>query len=116
MPSPAALLFRLTNLAKNLNAAVLLVTHLNKRSGVNSKHRVQGSIAWVGTSRANFLFVPDPEDPSGQTTLFLENGCNLVHSVPGLAYVIEDQGHGPRVKWTDKVVSIQADEALQSKN
>ena len=109
-------LFRLTNLAKNLNAAVLLVTHLNKRSGVSSKQRVQGSIAWGATSRANFLFVPDPEDPTGRTTLFLENGCNLVHSVPGLAYVIEDQGGGPRVKWTEKVVSIQADEALQSEN
>jgi hypothetical protein len=43
----------------------------------NGKHRVLGSIAYVGACRANHLFVADPDDPTGRRVLMLENGANV---------------------------------------
>ena len=56
----------LNKLAERLGAAVVLVSHLTKEGSANGKHRVLGSIAYVGACRANFLFVADPEDPTGR--------------------------------------------------
>ena len=51
----------LNRLAEQLGAAVVLVSHLTKAASSNGKHRVLGSIAYVGACRANHLFVADPE-------------------------------------------------------
>jgi len=56
-----AVLSELKRLAEDLNVAVLLVSHLSKNKAGNSKHRVLGSIAYVGTCRANFVFMRDHE-------------------------------------------------------
>lgn len=99
-------------MAERLNVAVVLVTHLNKGQGTNGKHRVTGSIAYVGACRANFLFCRDHENPA--RVLMLDNGCNLAGEVPTLAYRIDDLGDGPTVVWDAEPVSITADEALQA--
>jgi len=101
-------------MAERLNVAVVLVTHLNKGAGTNGKHRVTGSIAYVGACRANFLFARDREDQSGRTVLMLANGCNLAGDIPTLAYRIEDRGEGPAIEWNAEPVPITADEALQA--
>ena len=54
----------LSEMAERLGIAVVLVSHLSKASGTNGKHRVMGSIAYVGACRANFLFVRDRTDPT----------------------------------------------------
>jgi RecA-family ATPase len=41
-------------LAERLGAAVVLVSHLSKGGSANGKHRVLGSIAYVGACRANY--------------------------------------------------------------
>jgi RecA-family ATPase len=99
-------------LAERTNAAVVLVTHLNKGAGTNGKHRVIASIAYVGACRANFLFVRDRDDPTGRRVLMLDNGCNLVASVPTLAYVIGDHGQGSVVEWETEPVDVTAEQAL----
>ena len=99
-------------MAERLNVAVVLITHLNKGQGTNGKHRVTGSIAYVGACRANFLFCRDHENPA--RVLMLDNGCNLAGEVPTLAYRIDDLGDGPTVVWEDDPVPITADEALQA--
>lgn len=100
--------------AERLGISVVLVSHLNKGSSVNGKHRVTGSIAYVGACRANFLFVRDRDDPAGRRVLMLDNGCNLAGSVPTLAYRIEDRGDGPAVEWEAEPVSITTEDALRA--
>jgi hypothetical protein len=104
----------LKRLAEQLNFSTVLVSHLNKGASVNGKHRVTGSIAYVGACRANFLFVRDRGDPTGHRVLMLDNGCNLAASVPTLAYRIEDRGDGPTVEWEADPVPITAEEALRA--
>jgi putative DNA primase/helicase len=103
----------LNKLAARLGAAVVLVSHLTKTSSSNGKHRVLGSIAYVGACRANHLFVADPHDPTGRRVLMLDNGGNVAPPAPTLAYVIEDRGHGPQVAWLDEPVPITVEEALR---
>jgi hypothetical protein len=107
-------LMPLAEMARRLGAAVVLVTHHNKRgaSGTNGKYRVLGSIAYVGACRANFLFLKDPDDPSGRRVLMLDNGGNLAPSQPALAYVIRDEGTGPFCDWLPETIDLDADAAL----
>ena len=106
----------LKRLAERLGIAVLLVSHTNKAGGPNGKYRVQGSIAYVGACRANFLFVKDRDDPTGRRVLMLDNGCNLAPTVPTLAYRIEDRGDGPRVEWETEADPITTEEALAAES
>jgi hypothetical protein len=106
----------LKRLAERTGVAVVLVTHLNKSGGTNGKHRVTGSIAYVGACRANFLFVQDRDDPTGRRVLMLDNGCNLAADVPTLAYRIEDRGDGPAVEWEAEPVEITAEQALAAES
>lgn len=101
-------------LAESLDAAVVLVTHLSKSGGTNGKHRVIGSVAYVGACRANMLFVKDRDDPTGRRVLMLDNGGNLAPPAPTLAYVIEDRGDGPQIEWGDEPLAITAEMALSA--
>jgi len=103
----------LKRLAERLGAAVVLVSHLTKGASANGKHRVLGSIAYVGACRANYLFVTDPEDATGRRVLMLDNGGNVAPPAPTLAYVIEDRDEGPRVTWCDEPVPITVEHALR---
>ena len=99
-------------IAERTGAAIVLVTHLNKGSGTNGKHRVTGSFAYVGACRANFLFARVRDDATGRRVLMLANGCNLAGDVPTLAYRIGDHGDGPAVEWEDEPVNITVEQAL----
>ena len=103
----------LNKLAERLGAAVVLISHLTKEGSANGKHRVLGSIAYVGACRANFLFATDPEDLTGRVVLMLDNGGNVAPPAPTLAYVIEDRGHGPQVSWHDEPVPMTVEQALR---
>jgi putative DNA primase/helicase len=104
----------LKSLAERLRAAVVLVSHLTKAPSQCGKHRIVGSIAYLGACRASFLFVPDPRDRSGRRVLMVDNGGNAAPLAPTLAYTIEDSsGRGPQVIWSDEPVTIGVDEALR---
>jgi hypothetical protein len=103
----------LKKLAERLEAAVVLVSHLTKGVSTNGKHRVLGSIAYVGACRANYLFATDPLDPAGRRVLMIDNGGNVAPPAPSLAYVIEDHGHGPRVAWRDEPLQATVEQALR---
>ncbi len=105
----------LGEMAARLNAAVVLITHHNKRggSGTNAKYRVLGDIAYVGVCRAGLMFLADPDDPSGRRRLMLDNGFNLADRQPALPYVIRDAGDGvARVEWLPETIDLDADAAL----
>jgi hypothetical protein len=101
-------------MAERLGAAVVLVTHHSKRgaSGTNGKYRVLGSIAYVGVCRANFLFLRDPDDPTGRRVLLLDNGGNLAPPQPALAFVVRDEGAAPYCDWQPESIDLDADAAL----
>ncbi|MFO0893107.1 MAG: AAA family ATPase, partial [Isosphaeraceae bacterium] len=101
-------------LAERLDLAVVLVTHLNKSPGTNGKHRVTGSIAYVGACRTNYLFARDPTDPTGSRRLMLENGQNLGPDVPTLAFRIAAGDGVGRVEWEPSPVDITLDQALRA--
>jgi len=103
----------LKRLAERLGAAVVLVSHLTKGGRASGKHRVVGSIAYVGACRANFLFATDPEDPRGRRVLMIDNGGNVAPPAPSLAYVIEDRGNGPQVTWRVERVPSAVEQALR---
>ena len=103
----------LKKLAEQLGVAVVLVSHLTKVGSANGKHRVLGSIAYVGACRANHLFVSDPNDPTERRVLMLDNGGNMAARAPGLAYTIEERENRPRIEWSDQPVAITVEEALR---
>src|SRR6185312_3576238 len=78
----------------------------------NGKYRVRDSIEYVATCRTNFLFLADPDDPSGRRRLMLDNGRNLGPVQPGLPFVIRDDGAGPFCDWLPETVDLDADAAL----
>ena len=104
----------LNRLAEQLGAAVVLVSHLTKAASSNGKHRVLGSIAYVGACRANHLFVADPDDPTGRRVLMLDNGSNIAPPAPVLAYTIENSEDGPRIEWSDRSVASSLVDTFQS--
>jgi putative DNA primase/helicase len=109
-------LWPLKMMAERLNAAVILVTHMSKGGATQAKHRVIGSIAYVGACRANFLFIKDRDDESRRRVLMCDNGTNLAPEIPTLSYAVEDRGDGPVVAWGEEPVLITADEALQAQS
>jgi putative DNA primase/helicase len=109
-----AVLWPLKAMAERLNAAVVLVTHMSKGGATQAKHRVIGSIAWVGACRANFIFIKDGNDPTGRRVLMCDNGSNLAPDVPTLSYSIEERNGGPVVAWGTEALKVTADEALQT--
>jgi hypothetical protein len=104
----------LGDMAIRLGATVVLITHLSKggASGTNGKYRVLNSIEYTATCRTNFLFLTDPDDPSGRRRLMLENGRNLGPGQAGLPFVIRDDGAGPFCDWLPETVDLDADAAL----
>jgi putative DNA primase/helicase len=104
----------LREMAGRLNAAVVLITHHRKQgaSGTNGKYRVFDSIAYVGVCRANFLFLADPDDPTGRRRLMLDNGGNLAPTQPALVYVVHGKDDDAFVEWLPETIDLDADAAL----
>jgi putative DNA primase/helicase len=99
-------------MAERLGIAIVLVTHLSKGGGTNGKHRVIGSIAYVGACRTNSLFIRDRTDPTNRRVLMCDNGNNLGAPAPTLGFVIESRSNGPAVEWVDGEIDITAEQAL----
>jgi hypothetical protein len=102
-------------MAERLGATVLLITHHNKAggAGTNGKYRVLGDISSVCVCRANFMFLADPDDPTGRRRLMLDNGANLADKQPGLPYVVRDNDDGVAwVEWLPETIDLDADAAL----
>jgi len=103
----------LSRLAEQLGAAVVLVSHLTKAGSNNGKHRVLGSIAYIGACRANHLFVADPDDPTGRRVLMVDNGSNIAPPASALAYTIEDRNRGSTIKWCQEPVTTTIGNSLK---
>lgn len=83
----------LSRLAADTGAAVVVVAHLNKRSGDEAIYRVNGGVGNVGVARSVLVLTRDPDDPEGETgsrRLLVHAKCNVGQLAPSLIY-----GHEP---------------------
>lgn len=109
------LLLPVQQLAAEKEIALVLVTHLNKASGMDAMARSMGSIAFVAAARAAHLVHRDPADQ--RRRLFLPVKNNIGIEGEGLAFTIEEAVISGNVK-TSKIVmdptpvAMTADEAL----
>lgn len=90
-------------------AALVVVTHLNKSQQANALNAIIGSVAFVAAARAAYVVSRDPGDP--RRRLFLPVKNNLGLDETGFAYRLGG-GDPPCVEWDDELVRLTADEAI----
>jgi hypothetical protein len=112
-----SLLLPLARLAEARRCAVLMVRHLNKKSGSRSLYRGGGTIAFQAVCRSSWLVAPDPDDRTRRVLAQVKN--NLAHPQPSLLYAVETQpGLPPRLSWlgphpltADQLLAVRDSEA-----
>ena len=107
----------LAAMATRTGVAVLIITHLNKRSdATRAMHMVSGSHVIVAAVRVALVTARDPEDPARR--LLLPVKLNIASDDGGFAFRILPTPHAiagevPRADWErDRVTDIAADDAL----
>ena len=99
----------LKRLAREHDAAILVVRHLNKNTAAKAIYRGGGSIGLVGLCRSGLLVGENPDNPGERLLTQIKN--NLAKRQPSLAYEIEFADGAPRVAWLG-VREVSADQAL----
>jgi hypothetical protein len=93
---------QLSELAADLDAAVVVIRHLTKQPGANPLYRGGGSIGITGAARSVLLAASDGERPGSHVLAPLKN--NLAHLGPALGYCLESSDPtnldaADRVRW-----------------
>lgn len=112
-----ALLDRLAQMAARTGVAILVITHLNKRSDARKALQlVAGSHVIVAAVRCVLVTARDPNEKNRR--LLLPIKLNIARDDGGFAFRIEVERHRvageiPRVEWeAGRVLDMTADEAL----
>lgn len=100
---------QLSAMAERTKCAIVLIRHLNKKSGTHAMYRGGGSIAIAGASRSVLLVGRDPEDPDSRILASVKS--NLCKSPASLRFHIEAHGDTSRVVWGDQC-DLQANDLL----
>lgn len=103
------LLSPLSAMAERTQAVILLLAHMNKKTGTSSMYRAGGSIAIIGAARSAFAVAPNPEDPTEKVMVPLKH--NLGPKPHSLTYRIESAGEVGRIAWGEQS-SLQASDVL----
>jgi hypothetical protein len=90
-------LFPLAKLAEKHGCAVLLLRHLNKKSGGQSVYRGGGTIGLLGACRSGWLVARDPEAPERCVLAQVKN--NLAPPQPSLAYTVLERDGVLALSW-----------------
>lgn len=101
----------LAAMAERTGAAVLLLRHLNKKSGSSAMYRGGGSIGIVGAARAAFV-VAEPEDDPGLRVMAPVK-MNLAPKPRSQTFSIETVDSTSRVAW-GKATDTTADDLLSA--
>jgi putative DNA primase/helicase len=107
------LLSPLSAMAERTQAVVLLLAHMNKKTGTSSMYRAGGSIAIIGAARSAFAVAPNPEDPTEKVMVPLKH--NLGPRPHSLTYCIESAGDVGRIAWGEQS-SLQAADVLKGEH
>jgi len=88
----------LATLAAELDAAIVLLRHLNKASGGSALYRGGGSIGIIGAARAGLLVARDPDDE--QQRVLAVTKSNLAPLAPSLSFTLDGAPNGAgRIRW-----------------
>ena len=89
----------LAEMAARLDAAVVLVRHLNKRAGDDAIYRGGGSIGFTGLARSVLAVGRDPDDPDRMILAPIK--LNVARRPPSLAYrIVADGDYEPaHIAW-----------------
>jgi len=98
-------------MAERTGVSVLLVRHLNKKSGTSAVYRGGGSIGITGAARAVFMVGEDPDDADSRILACVKS--NLAPEPPSLRFHIEAAGTTSRVAWGDSC-DVSAEDILGS--
>lgn len=116
-------ILKLNKLAKDNDLAIILNTHLRKKSGEgisSAADEILGSIAWSSTVRSAFAIARHPDDES--TILFMSSKSNYKKSEAfGYKIVSKIIQHANQdietsaIEWLNQKIDISADEAVDKK-
>lgn len=103
----------LYRLAKENEAAVIALMHLNKAEGVSRINRISGSTGFRNAARSVLFLENDPDDPLGEEgnrRVLIHNKCNVGPKQPPLLYevrpiALEPIGLAPMVE-TSRLVEL----------
>jgi hypothetical protein len=88
----------LASLAAELDAAIVLLRHLNKATGPSALYRGGGSIGIIGAARAGLLAARDPDDETRRVLAVTKS--NLGPAAASLAFTVEGAANGAGcVRW-----------------
>jgi hypothetical protein len=105
----------LANLAERTGAAILILRHLNKATGMNALYRGGGSIGIVAAARSGLLVAKHPDDPDHERVLAATKS-NLGPPPPSLRYRVtasEDSEDIPWIEWLGEC-ALNAEQALSA--
>lgn len=106
------LLTKLSVFAEETGAAVVLIRHLNKASGLSALYRGGGSIAFIAAARSGLIVAKDPANPELRILASQKN--NLARDPVSLAFHLEEAENGyPHVVW-DGESSLAANDLLRN--
>ncbi len=117
----------LAQLAEDLQTAVIVVVHLNKRDTTDVLSRISGSVGIPAAARSVLIAASDPQDPEAPTRVLAHVKCNLGPLAPTLRYRLEGRivdgldgkvqtsgiawmGEAPEVRVADILASQTAEE------
>ena len=99
----------LVMLAEKYGVAVLAIMHMNK-SEAAAIYRASGSIAFVALARVAHVVAPDRGNPERRILASLKN--NLRPLAPSLAFRVENDQTGAKLKWEVRTVQVSAADLL----
>lgn len=88
----------LAQIASQTGAAILIVDHLNKRSGIPAIHRGSGSIGFNAAARSVLLVCKNPQEPETFVLSSVKN--NLSAPSPSLSYrTVQAENKSVKLEW-----------------
>ena len=101
----------LSAMAAKHNAAILLITHLNKSTGQDVMARVIGSIGLIAAARAGYAVIKESKMPEIRYFIPIKN--NVGNDQNGFSFVIEEvavEGDilTSRIVWQDGLIDAQS--------
>jgi hypothetical protein len=95
-----ATLAPLADLAERAGAAIIIVRHLNKATGMSALYRGGGSIGIIGAARSGLLVAKHPDDPEHERAL-ASTKSNLGPPMPSLRYRLATRTENPQAPYVD---------------
>jgi archaellum biogenesis ATPase FlaH len=88
----------LAEIASQARAAILIVDHLNKRSGIPAIHRGSGSVGFCAAARSVLLACKHPQEPETFVLSSVKN--NLSAPSPSLSYrTLQAENKAVKLEW-----------------